>query len=164
MYQFELNDIFLYVSYLKDSNSNLPILNELSFSSVPDPIIYLLKVTTQTSQLLRSLNLICVLFPSPLEHPSSDQHIIPTPIHQTGINYSFLDHFNSHFDPINTLNFFISVAPVVTAHLNPDSIFTPYNHAFNHFFNLVLVPSRSYWVAFSSNLSLYVSILFLLLS
>ena len=163
MYQFKLNDILLYISYLKDSNSNLPILNELSFSSAQTrsstfsklphkPVNSSVHSISFVSRFPRLWNALPVInISSPL--PSIKQKLI------------------THFGPIliPTLTpqhpeLFITVAPVVAAHLNPDSIITPYNHAFNHFFSLVLVPSRSYWVAFSSNLSLYFSILFLLLS
>ena len=105
MYQFELNDILLYISYLKDSNSNLPILNELSFSSAQTrsstfsklphkPVNSSVHSISFVSRFPRLWNALSVInTSSPL--PSIKQKLIT----------HFWTHFDSHYDPSTPCTF-----------------------------------------------------------
>ena len=99
MYQFELNDILFYISCLKDSNSNLPILNKLSFSSAQTrsstfsklphkPVSSSVHSISFVSHFPRLWNVLPVINTSS-QLPSIKQKLIT----------HFWSHFDSHFDP-----------------------------------------------------------------
>ena len=97
MYQFELNDILLYISCLKDSNSSLLILNELSFSSAQTRSSTFSKLPHKpVNSSVHSISFVS-RFPrltsSPL--PSIKQKLIT----------HFWTHFDSHFDPSTPCTF-----------------------------------------------------------
>ena len=105
MYQFELNDILLYISCLKDSNSNLPILNKLSFSSAQTRSSTFSKLPHKpVNSSVHSISFVSHL-PSlwnalPVINTSS-----PLPSIKQKLITHFWTHFDSHFDPSTPCTF-----------------------------------------------------------
>ena len=99
MYQFKLNDILLYISYLKDSNSNLPILNELSFSSAQTRSSTFSKLPHKpVNSSVHSISFVS-RFPCLWNALAVINTSSPLPSIKQKLITHFWTHFDSHFDP-----------------------------------------------------------------
>ena len=99
MYLFKLNDILLYISYLKDSNSNLPILNELSFSSAQTRSSTFSKLPHKpVNSSVRSISFVS-RFPCLWNALAVINTSSPLPSIKQKLITHFWTHFDSHFDP-----------------------------------------------------------------